>query len=486
MIPPHPNNAENPPVASGTLPAARRRKGRKKALFFAVGLAVSDLILWFLLYLGLSKVTGSYNKISVDALLMPIAVLMFCMALIRGYHYRTDFASLRYASEQLISCLFAYFIAAFILFVIASFGPYPTSSRGIFTLAVVLFALLSLLTRRIYWFGAEATGGVRKFLVIIDDVLGPVFCRDYLASGQPEQVRHIAADRSLLGSPVPDGTGRTLVVEAGHLLPHFDHESANDYEAVVVAADLSKLEPAVLRRLSEIHFRELPVYSTESFYETYWKRLPLGLVGPGWPLEADFSLVQHSIYTSIKRVFDFLVALIALIIAAPIVFLCALIIRLTEGGRPFYSQPRVGLHGVPFTLFKLRSMRPGSDKGNAYTTEGDSRVTPLGAFLRKTRLDELPQLWNVLRGDMSMIGPRAEWVRLVEGYERDIPNYHYRHLVRPGITGWAQVNYPYGASLEDTLQKLSYDLYYIRNFSLRLDAEVLLKTLHVMLFGKGR
>ena len=184
--------------------------------------------------------------------------------------------------------------------------------------------------------------------------------------------------------------------------------------------------------------------------------------------------------------FDFLVALIALIIAAPIVFLCALIIRLTEGGRPFYSQPRVGLHGVPFTLFKLRSMRPGSDKGNAYTTEGDSRVTPLGAFLRKTRLDELPQLWNVLRGDMSMIGPRAEWVRLVEGYERDIPNYHYRHLVRPGITGWAQVNYPYGASLEDTLQKLSYDLYYIRNFSLRLDAEVLLKTIHVMLFGKGR
>jgi len=486
MIPPHPNNAENPPVASGTLPAARRRKGRKKAFFFAVGLAVSDLILWFLLYLGLSKVTGSYNKISVDALLMPIAVLMFCMALIRGYHYRTDFASLRYASEQLISCLFAYFIAAFILFVIASFGPYPTSSRGIFTLAVVLFALLSLLTRRIYWFGAEATGGVRKFLVIIDDVLGPVFCRDYLASGQPEQVRHIAADRSLLGSPVPDGTGRTLVVEAGHLLPHFDHESANDYEAVVVAADLSKLEPAVLRRLSEIHFRELPVYSTESFYETYWKRLPLGLVGPGWPLEADFSLVQHSIYTSIKRVFDFLVALIALIIAAPIVFLFALIIRLTGGGGPFYSQPRVGLHGVPFTLFKLRSMRPGSDKGNAYTTEGDSRVTPLGAFLRKTRLDELPQLWNVLRGDMSMIGPRAEWVRLVEGYERDIPNYHYRHLVRPGITGWAQVNYPYGASLEDTLQKLSYDLYYIRNFSLRLDAEVLLKTLHVMLFGKGR
>jgi lipopolysaccharide/colanic/teichoic acid biosynthesis glycosyltransferase len=107
-------------------------------------------------------------------------------------------------------------------------------------------------------------------------------------------------------------------------------------------------------------------------------------------------------------------------------------------------------------------------------------------FLRKTRIDELPQLWNVLRGDMSMIGPRAEWVRLVEEYQEKIPYYHFRHLVRPGITGWAQVNYPYGASLDDTLQKLSFDLYYIRNFSLKLDAAVLLKTLHVIFFGKGR
>ena len=131
-------------------------------------------------------------------------------------------------------------------------------------------------------------------------------------------------------------------------------------------------------------------------------------------------------------------------------------------------------------------MRQGSDLGDRYTRENDSRVTPLGLFLRKSRLDELPQLWNVLLGDMSIIGPRPEWVKLVEDYEVVIPNYHFRHLVRPGITGWAQVNYPYGASLEDTLQKLSYDLYYIRNSCLRLDAEVLLKTLHIMSFGKGR
>jgi lipopolysaccharide/colanic/teichoic acid biosynthesis glycosyltransferase len=125
-------------------------------------------------------------------------------------------------------------------------------------------------------------------------------------------------------------------------------------------------------------------------------------------------------------------------------------------------------------------------EGDPYAQPGDMRVTRIGRFLRPTRLDELPQLYNVLRGQMSLIGPRAEWIKLVEKYEKEIPCYHFRHLVRPGITGWAQVNYPYGANLGDTLRKLEYDLYYIRHFSFSLDASIVLKTVHVMLFGKGR
>ena len=121
-----------------------------------------------------------------------------------------------------------------------------------------------------------------------------------------------------------------------------------------------------------------------------------------------------------------------------------------------------------------------------YTRPGDQRVTRLGHGLRKLRLDELPQLWNVFRGDMSLIGPRAEWDQLAQRYERGIPSYHLRHLVKPGITGWAQVNYPYGASEADALQKLKYDLYYIRHYSLKLDAMIILKTVHTMLFGKGQ
>jgi lipopolysaccharide/colanic/teichoic acid biosynthesis glycosyltransferase len=150
----------------------------------------------------------------------------------------------------------------------------------------------------------------------------------------------------------------------------------------------------------------------------------------------------------------------------------------------FFRQTRVGRDRRPFPLYKLRTMRAATG-GARYTAKGDKRITRVGSFLRASRLDELPQLWNVLKGDMSMIGPRAEWDVLVADYEKQIPCYHFRHLVRPGITGWAQVNYPYGANLDDTLRKLEYDLYYIRNYSFRLDAAIVLKTVHVMLFAKG-
>jgi lipopolysaccharide/colanic/teichoic acid biosynthesis glycosyltransferase len=131
-------------------------------------------------------------------------------------------------------------------------------------------------------------------------------------------------------------------------------------------------------------------------------------------------------------------------------------------------------------------MRPSHGQGDPYTREGDVRITRVGRALRAARLDELPQLWNVLRGQMSLIGPRAEWDRLVSDYEREIPFYHFRHLVKPGITGWAQINYRYGTGVQDTLRKLEYDLYYIRKFSFMLDASIVLKTLHVMLLKKGR
>jgi lipopolysaccharide/colanic/teichoic acid biosynthesis glycosyltransferase len=160
---------------------------------------------------------------------------------------------------------------------------------------------------------------------------------------------------------------------------------------------------------------------------------------------------------------------------------------LTNGRPAIFRQIRVGREGQSFTAYKFRTMAMQfAESDDIYTRVDDPRVTRAGRWLRKLRLDELPQLWNVCKGDMSLIGPRAEWIKCAERYEKKIPFYHFRHLVKPGITGWAQVNYPYGESDEDAIEKLKYDLYYIRHYSLKLDAMITLKTVHTMLFGKGR
>jgi exopolysaccharide biosynthesis polyprenyl glycosylphosphotransferase len=464
----------------------RRKRRRFRQFFFAILLPCLDAGLWLGIYFGLSTLTGSYNQISASSYLIPLLTLMGCIGTIGGYRPKTDFLSLRYASEHLIAGMIGLSISALVVFFFVSFGPNPTSSRGIFIASVILFALGSLIIRRRCSSILMKGESSRKFLVIVDEKIGPVFYRDYQASDQREAIHYAAAKKELRGNPVAGPGTPAPIVELTHLLPHLDRESASNYEGIVVAADLAKLDERVLQRLGVINFEEIPVYSSETFYETFWKRIPIELISPAWPLESEFNLVQHSNYASVKSLFDIVIALAALIIALPLFLVTALLILLLDGRPIFYTQPRVGLHQRVFKLFKFRTMKIGSDKGDGYTREGDSRVTALGGILRRTRLDELPQLLNVLRGDMSIIGPRAEWTRLVAGYEEQIPNYHFRHLVRPGITGWAQVNYPYGANLEDTLQKLSYDLYYIRNFSLLLDAEVILKTLHVMTFAKGR
>jgi len=260
----------------------------------------------------------------------------------------------------------------------------------------------------------------------------------------------------------------------------------NFHEAIVVAAQDSSLDPGILSILATVHFQDLPVYSLLTFYETYWEKMPLHMLTATWPLQAGFHLVQHSTFAAAKRFADILIAAAGILAAAPIMLLLILAIRLESSGPAIFRQTRIGQHRRPFTLFKFRTMHEGSEEKGIYTEKNDLRITRLGRFLRATRLDELPQFFNVLRGDMSLIGPRAEWIKCVEQYEETIPHYHFRHLVRPGITGWAQVNYPYGACIEDTIEKLMYDLYYIRNFSLTLDASVILKTVHIMIFGKGR
>jgi exopolysaccharide biosynthesis polyprenyl glycosylphosphotransferase len=257
-------------------------------------------------------------------------------------------------------------------------------------------------------------------------------------------------------------------------------------DGVIIGISPSNLDPRVVQLLAKVHFRQIPVYTLESFHEVLWRQVPVDSIEGWWAFARESLLARDSIYDHLKRLFDFFAALIALLFLSPLWLLLCALVKLDSPGPAIFHQIRIGRDGRPFTIYKFRTMRIGSQNGSIYTAMKDPRITRFGHFLRHTRIDEFPQMWNVLRGDMSLIGPRAEWIKCVERYEGSIPFYSYRHFVRPGITGWAQVNYPYGASDLDALEKLKFDLYYIRNYSMSLDIAIILKTLYLMVSAKGR
>jgi exopolysaccharide biosynthesis polyprenyl glycosylphosphotransferase len=190
---------------------------------------------------------------------------------------------------------------------------------------------------------------------------------------------------------------------------------------------------------------------------------------------------------AVRRLVSLLASLVCLLVLAPLFPLIALAIKLGSAGPAFYRQQRVGKNGIVFTCYKFRTMRSDAESQGTPTwaSDNDPRITIVGRFLRRTRLDETPQLWNVLRGDMGFVGPRPERPEFVEWLSREIPYYHLRHLVRPGLTGWAQTRYGYGSSLEEAREKLKYDLYYIKNVSLSLDLLVVFQTVKIVLLGRG-
>ena len=242
-----------------------------------------------------------------------------------------------------------------------------------------------------------------------------------------------------------------------------------------------------VRDVMHARLRGVRVYDLAEFWEAFLRKVPVLHLGAGWVmLSRGFQLLHSPISLRLKRVSDVVLAGFGVILAAPLMLVTAIMVKATSRGPILFRQERVGARGQRFIVLKFRSMHVGSESGDKYTLTQDPRITRIGRFLRKSRFDELPQLWNILRGDMSFIGPRAEWTRCVEAYESVLPYYHLRHVVKPGLTGWAQVNYPYGASVEDALEKLQYDLWYIKHQSLFLDLRIVLKTVRVVLFGLGR
>jgi sugar transferase (PEP-CTERM system associated) len=257
-------------------------------------------------------------------------------------------------------------------------------------------------------------------------------------------------------------------------------------DEVIVAVRERRGGNLPMEELLECKLEGVSIVDLPSFFERETGHVQLDALNPSWMVFSD-GFCRTSVRNLVKRIFDVCSSLGLLILTLPVFLVTAVLIALESGFPVFYRQVRVGECGRPFAVLKFRSMCVDAERDGTpqWAKKGDARVTRVGAVIRMLRIDELPQLFNVLRGDMSFVGPRPERPFFVRELEREIPYYSSRHTVKPGITGWAQIRYPYGASVEDARHKLQFDLYYAKNHSLFLDLIILLQTAQVVLLGKG-
>ena len=274
-----------------------------------------------------------------------------------------------------------------------------------------------------------------------------------------------------------------LHVRLVHVRPEHLHETSS---AQYIVDRFHGQSVKVLKVLSQFQAKGSLVLSRLAWCEIILQRFPSELLSEEDLLAGGYFFSKGTFQARLKRVGDIVVSLSLLVVTSPLMLISGLFIKLGDRGPIFYSQVRTGLDGHPFRIWKLRTMRTDAEhQGAQWSSRSDPRITKLGSFLRITRLDELPQLWCVMTGSMSLIGPRPERPEFDQQLSQNIPYYELRHQIRPGLSGWAQVNYPYGASVEDSANKLSYDLYYLKNFSFFLDLLILFKTMRLVFNAQG-
>jgi exopolysaccharide biosynthesis polyprenyl glycosylphosphotransferase len=261
--------------------------------------------------------------------------------------------------------------------------------------------------------------------------------------------------------------------------------SEQSVDTVVLPMELRR-EDGVVGFLYSNLFKKFRFLDLVSFYELIVRRIPLSVINEAWFLH-NLQESDKKLYDKIKIILDYFLGLILFIGLSFVVVPVAAAVKLDDKGPVFYSQKRIGRGGKEFRMYKFRTMKTDAEKDGAqFAKDGDSRVTRVGKFLRKTRIDELPQIINVLKNEMSFVGPRPEQPEFVEELKTAMPFYDIRHIIKPGLTGWAQINFYYAATIEENLKKLQYDLFYIKNRSLILDGIILLKTLNIILKFRGR
>ena len=402
-------------------------------------------------------------------------ITVYTMMLGLGSYQLASFRSFRQTGARLAAAML---LSVAILSAVVLFIPALTIYRLVVVYAVVLSFLFVIVTRALFlkiigWkrfrqpilvLGAGKQGA--RFRELAEDEEAGFVIRKHVSLGKADVQKSWAEPISAI---------RSLA----------DYCDENGIEEVVLALD-ERRGALPSSALLEAKLAGIQITDMSTFLERMTGRVDLASVHPSWLIFSDGFLGSRALAVGSKRLFDLAASGLLLLVSSPILILAAIAVKTTSPGPVFYRQERVGQFGRTFDVMKFRSMVQDAEKdGAVWAQKNDARVTAVGKFIRSTRIDEIPQIFNVFRGDMSFVGPRPERPVFVEDLAKEIPFYNERHIVKPGITGWAQLNYPYGASVEDARHKLEYDLYYIKNYSLFLDLVTLIQTVRVVVWRDG-
>jgi sugar transferase (PEP-CTERM system associated) len=352
--------------------------------------------------------------------------------------------------------------------------------RGIFLIGTVFVSVFLFLWRRLFLVVNSVSRFADRVLILGDGFVAELLSKEI--SQRPELALNVIGRMS---EQTDGGRDNFNPQGSDDIADLPQYVRAHRVNRIIVAMGDRKGKLPV-EQLLAVKSRGVLIQDATEVYEAITGKVPLESLRLGWllfsPSFSDFRFVL--IY---KRLASVLVSLIGLLLTLCLLPFIALAVKLSSPGPILYRQKRVGREGIVFNCYKFRTMRQDAeaDTGATWTADGDPRITKVGSFLRTSRLDEIPQLWNVLRGDMSLVGPRPERPEFVEWLSREIPHYNVRHTIRPGITGWAQVRYRYGSSVEDSKEKLRYDLFYVKNMAPGFDLLILFYTIKIILLGRG-
>lgn len=449
-------------------------------------LALAALFSAAVVRFGYSEATDKLSETS-----MFFAAVIFVIAILFASHLMDiyDFDKNTRKREIFINTLLGAATSFFLLSITNYLEPSFMLGRGTLLISIVIFAVLQFCWHVIFYLvGRHNPRFFRRVLVL---GTGP------LASQVGELCSSFKRNFVLAGYASCNGTGgfenerqsENIAVSHDLIVGNADDLMAATLQAqanIIVVALSERRGVFPLRDVLRCKLNGIEVMDAPSFYELVHGKLMLEHITPSWIIFS--SGFRRSIYFNLcKRYIDIVLSLSGLFLTLPFFPIIALAIKLDSPGPVFFKQVRVGNKEKMFNLYKFRSMRQDAEEksGAIWATKNDPRVTKLGGFFRKSRIDEIPQLYNVLKGDMSFVGPRPERPEFVEKLKQVIPYYSKRHFIKPGLTGWAQVRYPYGSSIEDAIEKLRFDLFYIKNLSPFLDTLIFFETIKVVLFGRG-